>query len=249
MTTTDETTTPSLPALDESWSRALCVVAHPDDLEYGTAAAVDRWVGQGKTVSYLLATRGEAGIDTMSPVRAGPVREQEERDGAAEVGVHTVEFLGHQDGVVEYGLPLRRDLAAGIRRHRPDVILSINHHQRFPGGFTNQADHVAVGQAVLDAARDAANRWVFPELVAEGGLEPWAGARLVAFAASPQPTHWLDVSEHVAPAVRSLQAHRQYLEALGAEYPSPRELLDQILGGAGRAMGVEHALTFEVFDL
>src|SRR4051794_19158380 len=64
-----------LPALPDDWSRALCVVAHPDDLEYGAAAAVARWTAAGRTVTYLLATRGEAGIDSMPPHEAGPLRE------------------------------------------------------------------------------------------------------------------------------------------------------------------------------
>ena len=36
------------------------------------------------------------------------------------------------------------------------------------------ADHRNVGLAAIDAARDAGNRWVFPELLDEG-LEPWNG--------------------------------------------------------------------------
>ena len=42
--------------------------------------------------------------------------------------------------------------------------------------------------------------------------------------------------------MRSLAAHARYLEALGPEYPSPRELLTGILDGraAGRESG--HAL-------
>ena len=40
-----------------------------------------------------------------------------------------------------------------------------------------------------------------------------------------------------------------YLEALGEEYPSPPDLLAMILGGGGSAMGVEHAVTFEVFEV
>src|SRR5215217_2609663 len=93
-----------LPTLREDWQRALCVAAHPDDLEYGSAWAVARWIAQGKQVASLLATRGEAGIDTMDPGEAAGVREEEERQGAREVGVDKVEFLDHRDGVVEYGL-------------------------------------------------------------------------------------------------------------------------------------------------
>ena len=61
-------------AVDEDWERAVAIVAHPDDLEYGAASAVARWTAQGKEVSYVLATRGEAGIDAMAPERAGAVR-------------------------------------------------------------------------------------------------------------------------------------------------------------------------------
>jgi len=237
---------PALPALDEDWDRALCVAAHPDDLEYGTAAAVHRWVAQGKTVTYLLATSGEAGIDGIHPDEAGPLREQEERDGAAHVGVDLVEFLGYPDGTVEYGLPLRRDIARAVRIHRPEVVVCLTHRERFAGGGTNQPDHRAVGLAALDGARDAGNRWVFPELVQEGH-QPWSGVRLVAFATAPEPTHAVDVTGHLPAAVASLAAHERYLGALDADYPKPDVLLQSILGGGGRRQAVKHALLLEVF--
>src|SRR3954453_5493997 len=118
----------SLQPVDESFSTALAIVAHPDDLEYGTAAAVARWTGQGKRVVYCLATSGEAGIDGVALEQCGPLREQEERDGAALGGVDTVEFMGHPDGLLEYALPLRRDVARAVRRHRPDVVIPGNYH-------------------------------------------------------------------------------------------------------------------------
>lgn len=237
-----------LPPLAEDAARVLVVVAHPDDIEYGAAAAVARWRAAGIDVVYLLATYGEAGIDGMDPSEAAAVRAQEERDGAAEVGVERVRFLEHPDGTVDYGLPLRRDIARVIREERPQMVVSLTHRERFAGGGTNQADHRAVGLAALDACRDAGNRWVFPDLAAEG-LEPWGGVRRVAFANSPSPTHAVDVSEYVDSAVASLEAHAQYLEGLGADAPAPRELLTGILGAGGRLAGCSFALTVEVFDL
>src|SRR6478752_174061 len=144
---------PALEELDEStFETVLCVVAHPDDLEYGTAAAVEKWVRAGKTVTYLLVTRGEAGIDTMPPAEAGPLREQEERTGAARVGVDVGEFLdGCADGVVEFGLALRRAIAREIRIRRPGLVVTMTYADRFPGGSVNQADHRAVGLAVVDS--------------------------------------------------------------------------------------------------
>src|SRR4051812_50220038 len=60
--------------MPSDWQRALVVAAHPDDIEYGLAAAVAVWTAAGKEVHYLLATRGEAGIAGMPPLEAGPVR-------------------------------------------------------------------------------------------------------------------------------------------------------------------------------
>ena len=70
----------------EDFSSALAIVAHPDDLEYGAASAIARWTAQGKQISYLLVTHGEAGIDAIPPQVCGPLRMQEEITGAALVG-------------------------------------------------------------------------------------------------------------------------------------------------------------------
>src|SRR5262252_318111 len=105
---TETLTEPAPPALqpfDAEVGRVLAVVAHPDDLEYGAAAAVAAWTDAGQEVVYLLATRGEAGIDGMDPTASAAAREAEERESAALVGVSTVEFLDHPDGVIEYGVP------------------------------------------------------------------------------------------------------------------------------------------------
>src|SRR5260221_11001495 len=148
--------------MPEVWERAVAVVAHPDDLEYGAASAVARWTSQGKKVSYLLATRGEAGIAGMAPAEVGPLRVKEEQRSAAVVGVTEVEFLDHVDGLGEYGIPRRRDRGAAFRRLRPDVVIAMSFDLTWAEeGPVNHADHRAVGLAVLDACRDAANEWGF----------------------------------------------------------------------------------------
>ena len=238
---------PQLAEFGDDFSRVLCVVAHPDDIEYGTAAAVDRWTRAGKTVTYFLLSRGEAGIDTIEPAKAGPLREQEERDGAALVGVTEVDFGDYRDGAIEYGLGLRRDIAREVRRRRPDVVVTGDYHDRFIGGMPNQADHRAVGLAALDACADAGNRWIFPELIDEG-LEPWGGVRWLCLGGSPQPTHYVDVTGHFEASVASLEAHREYNAALGPDFPAPRDLIQMILGMGGEAAGVEHALLLDVIQ-
>ncbi|MGQ0577175.1 MAG: PIG-L deacetylase family protein [Pseudonocardia sp.] len=231
--------------MPEDWDRALAVVAHPDDLEYGGAGAVARWTAQAKQVAYLLATRGEAGIDTIAPAACGPLREAEQRAAAGEVGVDVVEFLDHPDGLVEYGVPLRRDIAAAIRRHRPELVIASNHHPTWPGGGLNMADHRAVGQACIDAVRDAATRWLFPEIG-----EPWSGVRWVAVAASPLAGHAVDIGDVFDRAVASLAAHRAYLAALGGGMADPEGFLRPMAEAAGAQLpGARLATTFELIPM
>jgi len=234
-----------LPALPEDWERCLVVAAHPDDIEYGTAGAVARWTAQGKRVTYLLATRGEAGIDGMHPDKAGPLREAEERAGAREVGVDVVEFLDHRDGVVEGGVPLRRDIVRAIRRHRPDIVCTGSYEIRMFGGMANQADHRVVGLATLDAARDAGNRWIFPEL-ADEGLEPWGGVRYVCFNGSDNATHGVDVTgEPLQRCIASLSAHEEYNKGVNMS-AEVGPFLTWIAAQGGPALGVESAVLFDV---
>ena len=237
-----------LQALSEDWDTLLAIAAHPDDLEYGTASAVARWTSIGKRVVYLLVTRGEAGIDSMSPTEAGPLREQEERESAKVVGVDVVEFLDYTDGVVEYGLPLRRDISRVIRRHRPDVLLTGNFALSWPGGaMFNMADHRWVGLAVLDAARDAGNRWIFPELLEEG-YEPWSGVGKVLVSASPDASHAVDVTDFMDTGIASLEKHRVYIDNLGKEFDAETYLTFN-LAAVGERLGCDYAVSFKVFEL
>ncbi|MFJ3904854.1 PIG-L deacetylase family protein [Streptomyces sp. NPDC090025] len=243
--------TAPLGEMPTDWQRALAVVAHPDDLEYGCAAAVAGWTDAGKEVGYLLVSRGEAGIDTLAPADCAPLREREQRDSAAVVGVGTVEFLDHRDGVIEYGLGLRRDIAAAIRRHRPELVITLNHRDTWgpgPGGFWNTPDHRAVGRATLDAAADAGNRWIFPEL-AEQDLEPWNGVRWVAVAGSDRPTHAVDATPGLDRAMRSLRAHRTYIEALTDQDVEAycRDFVTESTGRSAARFGGRPAVAFEVF--
>ncbi len=223
--------------MPEDWDRAVAVVAHPDDLEYGAAAAVARWTRQGKQVSYLLATRGEAGIVGIPPAEVAPLRVAEEEAGAALVGVTDVQFLDHVDGVVEYGLPLRRDLATAFRRLRPEVVVTMSFDLTWgEEGPVNHADHRAVGLAVLDACRDAANEWVFPD--AGPRCDTIRDAYVIG---SGTPTHFVDVTDTIEAGIASLREHRAYIEGLGGDF-DPDEFLRNAAGYIGLAAEVDYAV-------
>jgi LmbE family N-acetylglucosaminyl deacetylase len=240
--------TSPLEPLPEDWQRALCVVAHPDDLEFGAAAAVARWTGQGKGVSYCMVTSGEAGIDGLPPDTCRPLREAEQVESARIVGVDVVEFLGFQDGVVEYDVRLRAAIAEMVRRHRPEVVVTGNFRDTFGGRNLNQADHIAVGRAVLDAVRDAGNRWIFAEQLTDG-LEPWGGVKAVWASGSPDATHAVDTTDTFATGVASLEAHAAYIEGLNWPDWDAEEFLEGIARGMGQRLGVSMAAAFEVFPM
>jgi LmbE family N-acetylglucosaminyl deacetylase len=228
-----------LAPLPEDFDRALAIVAHPDDMEYGAASAVARWTRQGKRVAYVLVTRGETGIDSLPPDECARVREAEERASAAVVGVDAVEFLGHPDGLVEYGLLLRADLTRAIRSHRPEVVITLNHHDTWGGRSLNMADHRNTGRAVLDAVRDAANPWVFTD-----AGPAWKGVRMVCESGSPEPTHAVDVSETLDIGIASLREHRAYLDHVGGD----AEFLREWARSAGERLGTTYATAFEVYE-
>src|SRR5262249_57027099 len=142
------------------------------DMEYGTSAAVARWTARGVEVGYLLLTRGEAGMPNP-PEETARLRVAEQQAACAAVGVTHLTILEHPDGVLVYGLDLRRDICREIRRFKPDVVLGTGYEIETPYGF-DQADHRAAGLATLDAVRDAGNRWVFPEQADGEDLEPHA---------------------------------------------------------------------------
>jgi LmbE family N-acetylglucosaminyl deacetylase len=229
--------------VNEDWERAVAIVAHPDDLEYGAASAVARWTSQGKEVSYVLATSGEAGIAGMAPDKAGPLREGEQRSSAAAVGVSHVEFLGHPDGAVEYGLKLRRDLAGALRRLRPEIVVGMNFDLTWgEAGGINHADHRAVGLATLDACRDAANEWMFSDFG-----DPWDGIKAVYISGTATTTHYVDVTDSIEAGVSSLRKHRAYIEALGTDF-DPDDFLRNVTGYGGMVAGCDFAVLFQRFN-
>ena len=237
-----------LETLPEDWTRALAIVAHPDDMEFGSAAAVARWTAQGKEVVYCMVTSGEAGIDAMAPDECRTVREAEQVESARVVGVSEVEFLGQPDGILEYGVPLRRVITEVVRRHRPEIVVTGNFRDTLGGRNLNQADHIAVGRAVLDAVRDAGNRWVFADQLTDG-LEPWGGVRAVWAAGSPDATYAVDTTDTFDAGVASLEAHRAYIDGLGWENWDPQEFLEGFARPVGQRLDVAFAAPFEVFPM
>jgi LmbE family N-acetylglucosaminyl deacetylase len=187
--------------------RVLCVLAHPDDVDFGCAGTVAQWVDQGIEVAYLLVTRGDAGGFDETPRERMPVlREAEQRAAAEQVGVKQVEFLdGYADGTLTPSIALRRDVTAAIRRVRPDRILTSAPLRRweFIAG-PSHPDHLAVGEATTCAVYpDARNPFAYAEL---RDLPPWT-VREIWYYGGPNPDHVVDVTDTYPRKLAALRAH------------------------------------------
>lgn len=153
--------------------RAMVIVAHPDDIEFGCAGTVARWVNAGAEVCYVLCTSGDVGIAKPELTRAQvtEIREAEQLAAAEVVGVREVIFLREPDGTLVNTLDLRKRLVREIRRFRPEVVVCLDPTLFFVDSNTyiNHPDHRAAGTAAVDAVFPAAGQpHVFEELAAEG---------------------------------------------------------------------------------
>ena len=199
---------------DPSIHRALVVVAHPDDVDFGTAGTIARLTAEGVEVSYCLVTSGDAGGDdsTISNAERAALREREQRAAAAQVGVHDLVFLGYPDGKVEVTLDLRRDIARVIRSVAPDLVITQSPERNYERIFASHPDHLAAGEATLRAVYpDARNPHAFRELLDSDYL-PHRVAQ-VWLASSASPTMAVDITDTFEKKMAALSQHESQVGA------------------------------------
>jgi LmbE family N-acetylglucosaminyl deacetylase len=193
----------------EHVDRVLCVLAHPDDVDFGSAGTVATWTAAGTEVTYCIVTDGDAGgFDETPRDQMGPLRQAEQRAAAAAVGVTDVRFLGYPDGRLELSLDLRRDIARVIRRVRPQRVLTSSPERWWDRIGASHPDHLTVGEATLRAVYpDARNPFAFPELRLDEGLEAWTVSE-VWLGASPRADHAVDVTDVAERKIEALRSHK-----------------------------------------
>lgn len=194
----------------EQVQRVLVVTAHPDDVDFGSGGTIATWTDAGATVSYCIATDGDAGgFDPEVPRSAiGGIRQDEQRKAAATLGVTDVEFLGHPDGRLTASFDLRRDIARAIRRVRPDRVLVHSPERDLRNLYVSHPDHLAAGEAALCAVYpDARNPFAYPELLAEEGLAAHTVPEVWVMSAGDRADHYVDITDMVDRKIAALRAH------------------------------------------
>jgi len=193
--------------LSEPPTRALVVVAHPDDIDFGMAGAVAALTTAGTEVVYAIATSGEAGPpEDMDRAELATVRQKEQIAAAAAVGVHDVRFLGMPDGHLVADLELRRCISAVIRAVRPDLVLQPSPERRYDRIYGSHPDHLAVGEATISAVYpDARNPHAHVSLLAEG-LEPHSVPEVWITGVEPADL-FVDVTDVFDQRLAALRSH------------------------------------------
>jgi LmbE family N-acetylglucosaminyl deacetylase len=198
---------------DVKVKRVMVIMAHPDDPEFFCGGTIAAWTHQGCEVIYLILTNGDKGSDdpAMTPEQLALLRQEEQRAAAQILGVHTVIFLGEEDGELEPSLHLRQRVVREIRRYRPDAVICQDPAAFYAGNvYIVHPDHHAAGVAALEAVFPAArNRMYHPELLAEG-LEPHA-VHEIYLVGTNEPNRWVDISEFIDLKIQAIRAHASQL--------------------------------------
>jgi LmbE family N-acetylglucosaminyl deacetylase len=225
--------------------RALVVVAHPDDVDFGAGGTIATWTDDGVEVSYCIVTDGDAGgFDPSVPRSEIPAIRRAEQEAAADVfGVESVDFLGYPDGYLEVSLDLRRDIARVIRKVRPQRLVCQSPERNYDRIYASHPDHLATGEATLCAVYpDARNEFTFTELLVDEGYEPWAVPEVWVMG-GPDPNVYVDTTDVIERKVKALLCHVSQL-------PDPDSLEDRIRGWGrmiGAAGGLPEGRTAEAF--
>ncbi len=183
-------------------------MAHPDDCDFGAGGTIAQWSAKGIQVSYCIITNGDQGGEESGiPLeQMAQVRQKEQRDAGAALGVSDITFLNYRDGWLMPSIELRKEIVKAIRIAKPDRMLVQSPERNWERIFASHPDHLAAGETAIQAVYpDARNPYAFTDLK-EAGFEPWR-VREVWMTGSPTPNHFVDITDTFSKKVAALHSH------------------------------------------
>ncbi len=196
------------PLNDDEIKRVLVVMAHPDDCDFGAGGTIAQWSAKGIQVSYCIITNGDQGGEESGiPLEEmAQVRQKEQRDAGAELGVSDITYLNYRDGWLMPSIELRKEIVKAIRIAKPDRMVVQSPERNWERIFASHPDHLAAGETAIQAVYpDARNPYAFTDLK-EAGFEPWR-VREVWMTGSPTPNHFVDITDTFNKKMAALHAH------------------------------------------
>lgn len=173
---------------------AVCVGAHPDDVEIGMGATVAKLTSEGKRVAIVDLTNGEP-----TPHGSPEIRATESAQAAAVLGVERV-TLTQPNRYLFDSVEARFELAAVLRRYRPRMLF-------LPYPDDAHPDHVAASSIGLAA------RFYGKLSKTDLDSDPYFVPFVFRYAAVHQrmvvdPSFIVDVSDHIGSKLEAIEAYR-----------------------------------------
>lgn len=196
------------PLTDDEIKRVLVVMAHPDDCDFGAGGTIAQWSAKGIHVSYCIITNGDQGGEESGiPLeQMAQVRQKEQRDAGAALGVSDITYLNYRDGWLMPSIELRKEIVKAIRIAKPDRMVVQSPERNWERIFASHPDHLAAGETAIQAVYpDARNPFAFTDLK-DDGYEPWR-VREVWMTGSPTPNHFVDITDTFDKKMAALHAH------------------------------------------
>ena len=217
--------------------RAMFIYAHPDDIEFGVAGTAAKWIKAGSEITYVLLTDGNVGShqDGISPA---------EQTAAADVVGAKCVFLGHDDGLLQPTLEIRKELVRLIRRYRPVAVVCGDPTLYFPSdSYINHPDHRAAAQVALDAVFPASEMsMLYPDLADEGLSGHKVNFVYVNWGQGNNV--YIDISDSIDLKIEALRQHKSQL----GEW-DPEDRIREWNSDIGKKVGFEYAEAFRRITL
>lgn len=225
--------------------RAMFIYAHPDDIEFGVAGTAAKWIKAGSEIIYVLLTDGNVGShkDGISLDELAHIRRKEQTAAADVVGAKCV-FLGHDDGLLQPTLEIRKELVRLIRKYQPVAVVCGDPTLYFPSDtYINHPDHRAAAQLALDAVFPASEMaMLYPDLADEGLTGHKVNYVYVNW--GQDNNVFIDISDTIDQKVEALRQHKSQLGDW-----DPEERIREWNSEVGNKVGFEYAEAFRRITL
>ena len=219
----------------------LVVAAHPDDPEFGAGGTIAALARQGADIAYAIVTDGSKGTGdrTITRERLVRMREAEQRNAAAVLGVRAVRFLGYEDGELEGTRQLRLDITREIRRWQPELVITQHPERSYRNFFGWHRDHRITGAAVLDCIYPLArDHLAFPELALDA---PPPHVREVYLIQWERPEHAVNITDTIALKLEAIMCHITQV----ADLETAERRVRPRAAALGEAVGCRYAEGFD----
>ncbi len=220
----------------------LAVGAHPDDTDFGASGTIAKWIEEGATAYYIVATDGSRGSEDpkMTHKKLAAIRKSEQEEAAKALGVKKVFFLNHPDTQLVSDLKLKEEIVRIIRTVKPNIVITMDPTFYFDQDFINHTDHRAVALAAMDAVFPLSrDRLTFLEHE-KAGLTPHKVEEIL-FTSFGGGEFFVDISKTIDKKIKALSSHKSQF----GNFADVEKRIRERAGEIGKKAGFKAAESFK----